>query len=119
MGTRGFTRRDFVRLQLYGSAWVAMGGLGGLACNRKQGRDTGTKVIALGLDGMDPNLVSRMRLVERLNAGLRSGRKLTLVSSLGVPRNRYPLSLLLPPLARSRRRRTRSPGTTSHRERRR
>lgn len=60
METRGFTRRDFMRLQLYGSAYVAMGGLAGLACDRKQGRETETKVIVLGLDGMDPNLVSRM-----------------------------------------------------------
>ncbi len=60
MGTKGFTRREFMRLQLYGSAYVAMGGMAGLACNRKQGRETETKVIVLGLDGMDPHLVSRM-----------------------------------------------------------
>ncbi len=60
MGKWDFSRREFLRLQLYGSAWVAMGGASGLACSRKQGRDTGTKVIVLGLDGMDPSLVSRM-----------------------------------------------------------
>lgn len=60
MHLRNFTRRDFVRLQLYGSAWIALGGLTGLACNRKAGRETATKVIALGLDGLDPNLVSRL-----------------------------------------------------------
>lgn len=60
MGKRGFTRRDFMRLQLYGSAWVALGGMSGLACDRKKGRETETKVIVLGLDGMDPGLVSRM-----------------------------------------------------------
>ncbi len=60
MGKWNFTRREFLRLQLYGSAWIAMGGASGLACSRRQGRDTGTKVIVLGLDGMDPGLVSRM-----------------------------------------------------------
>ena len=60
MHSRGFTRRDFVRLNLYGSAWVALNGMMGLACNRKEGRETATKVIVLGLDGMDPKLVSRM-----------------------------------------------------------
>jgi predicted AlkP superfamily phosphohydrolase/phosphomutase len=57
---RHFTRREFVRLQLYGSAWIALGGMTGLACNRRAGRETQTKVIALGLDGLDPNLVSRL-----------------------------------------------------------
>ena len=32
----------------------------GLACNRRAGRETETKVIALGLDGLDPSLVSRL-----------------------------------------------------------
>jgi predicted AlkP superfamily phosphohydrolase/phosphomutase len=57
---KGFTRREFLELQLYGSAWVAVSGMAGLACNRRQGRETATKVIVLGLDGMDPEIVSRM-----------------------------------------------------------
>jgi len=32
----------------------------GLACNRKKGRETKVRVIALGLDGMDPNIMGRM-----------------------------------------------------------
>jgi predicted AlkP superfamily phosphohydrolase/phosphomutase len=60
MGTSGFSRREFMRLQLYGSACIALNGVTGLACNRKQGRETETRVIVVGLDGMDPNLVARM-----------------------------------------------------------
>jgi predicted AlkP superfamily phosphohydrolase/phosphomutase len=54
---RDLSRRDFLRLQLGGAAWLALGGLPG--CRRPL-RDTGTRVIALGLDGLDPNLVARM-----------------------------------------------------------
>jgi len=60
MGKKGLTRREFVKMQLYGGAWVAAGGLSSLACSRKQGRETRTRVIALGLDGMDPQIVGRM-----------------------------------------------------------
>ncbi|MEW6444348.1 MAG: alkaline phosphatase family protein [bacterium] len=54
------TRRQFVRLQLYGSAWVALDGMLGLACSRNAHREPGTRVIVLGLDGMDPGIVGRM-----------------------------------------------------------
>ena len=60
MGTTGLSRRQFVKLQLYGTACLALDGLGGLACDRRQGRETRNRVIVLGLDGMDPDLVRRM-----------------------------------------------------------
>ena len=60
MPKKGLTRREFVKLQLYGGACVAAGGMSALACNRKQGKETGTRVIVLGLDGMEPKIVDRM-----------------------------------------------------------
>jgi len=61
MGASRLSRRDFLRLQLYGTACLAAGGVPGLlACDRKQGRETGVKVIVLGLDGMEPHIVHRM-----------------------------------------------------------
>jgi predicted AlkP superfamily phosphohydrolase/phosphomutase len=60
MGKSRLTRREFIKMNLYGSAWVAAGGVSSLACNRKQGRETEQRIIALGLDGMDPQIVGRM-----------------------------------------------------------
>ena len=40
MRDRHLTRRDFVRLQLHASTWLALGGTLGLSCNRRAGRDT-------------------------------------------------------------------------------
>ncbi len=60
MGRKGLTRREFLRLQLAGGVWAAAGGVSCLACNRTRGRETGAKVIVLGLDGMDPKLVGRL-----------------------------------------------------------
>ena len=57
---RHLTRREFVRRQLAGATGLALGGLNHLACSRGRGRDTGNRVIVLGLDGMDPALVRRM-----------------------------------------------------------
>ena len=69
------TRRDFVRLQLYGGAWLALGGASGLACNRKKGRETRNRVIALGLDGMDPQIVGRMMREGKLPTFLKIARQ--------------------------------------------
>ncbi len=54
------TRREFLRLNLGAGLYTAMGGLGALACTRTHGIDTATRVIVLGMDGMDPHLVYRM-----------------------------------------------------------
>jgi len=60
MSSEKLTRRKFVRLNLYGGAYVASGGMAALACNRRRGRQTSTKVIVLGLDGMDPRMTRRL-----------------------------------------------------------
>ena len=60
MSKTTLTRREFVRLQLYGTAWIALDGMVGLSCNRKRARETENRLIVLGFDGMDPNLVGRM-----------------------------------------------------------
>ncbi len=57
MARDGLSRRDFLRMQMGGAAWLA---LGGLSCGPRHLRETGTKVIALGLDGMDPGIVAAM-----------------------------------------------------------
>ena len=54
------TRREFVKLQLAGGLSLAVGGLPGLACNRKKGRETPTRMIVIGMDGMDHRIVYRM-----------------------------------------------------------
>jgi predicted AlkP superfamily phosphohydrolase/phosphomutase len=64
--THGMSRRDFVRLNLQGAALLAAGGASHLACNVRPDRDTGVKVIALGLDGMDPRRVTQMMRDGRL-----------------------------------------------------
>jgi len=60
MSSETLTRREFIKLQLASGVCLSMGGLTGLACNRKKGRETSTRMIVLGMDGMDPHLVHRM-----------------------------------------------------------
>lgn len=58
MAGNRWTRREFVRRQVMGSAACLAVGASHLACSRRGGRDTGTRVVVLGLDGMDPSLVA-------------------------------------------------------------
>ncbi len=60
MKRHALTRRDFIKLNLCGMAGLAMEGTTRLACGGSDGRDTGTRMIILGLDGMDPRIVRRM-----------------------------------------------------------
>ncbi len=60
------TRREFIRLNLYGVAGLALGGTTGVACGTGNRRASGTRIIVLGLDGMDPRIVSRMMTDGRL-----------------------------------------------------
>ncbi len=66
MSSNQMTRREFVRQQLAGAAGLALGAGAGFACRRTRGRDTGTRMIVLGLDGMDPTLAGRMMAEGRL-----------------------------------------------------
>jgi predicted AlkP superfamily phosphohydrolase/phosphomutase len=54
------TRREFIKLNLYATAGLALGGATGVACRSGNGRAASTRMILLGLDGMDPRIVSRM-----------------------------------------------------------
>ena len=58
--SKNWSRRDFVRLNVHGAAYVAAGGLGHLACSFRPDRETDVKMIVLGLDGMDPQRVARL-----------------------------------------------------------
>ena len=60
MSTNKLSRREFLKTQLYTTAYIAAGSTLGLACRRTRGRDSGTRIIVLGLDGMDPILVGRL-----------------------------------------------------------
>ncbi len=60
MSAGEWTRREFVRRHLVGGTACAAVGAGHLACSRRSGRETGTRVIVLGLDGMDPEIVGGM-----------------------------------------------------------
>lgn len=61
------TRREFLRIQLYGTLWVAVEGLGGLGCRLRSRRDV-PRVIVLGFDGMDPTITARMMGERKLPA---------------------------------------------------
>lgn len=50
----GLSRRQVLKLGLGGAAWLTFGGCGSNI------KSTGRRVIALGLDGMDPQIVHRM-----------------------------------------------------------
>ena len=66
MDLRGLSRRDFLKLSLSGSALMALEGLGlGLVNKAFGSRDTGTKVLILGLDGIDPHLLGVLMLHQR------------------------------------------------------
>ncbi len=54
------SRREFIKLNLYGMAGLALEGSTRIAYSGNSGRDTGTRMIVLGLDGMDPRIVHRM-----------------------------------------------------------
>lgn len=60
MNGYGLTRREFIKLNLCGVAGLALHSTSKLAYSRTSGRDTGTRMIILGLDGMDPGILRRM-----------------------------------------------------------
>jgi predicted AlkP superfamily phosphohydrolase/phosphomutase len=60
MKTHGLTRREFIKLNLCGMAGLALEGATNVAHGKGNGRDAGTRMIILGLDGMDPRIVRRM-----------------------------------------------------------
>jgi len=60
MSTKGLSRRKFLELQLCGGAFLALAGTPALAFAKRSGRATPTKVLVLGLDGMDPRIVRQM-----------------------------------------------------------
>jgi predicted AlkP superfamily phosphohydrolase/phosphomutase len=67
MDRKGLTRRDFLRVQLYGTLWAALEGFGGLGCGPRSRRDV-PRVIVLGFDGMDPTITARMMREGKLPA---------------------------------------------------
>lgn len=67
------TRRQFLRLQLYGTVWVALEGLGVSACGPRSRRDA-PRVIVLGFDGMDPTIAAGMMREGKLPAFERASR---------------------------------------------
>ena len=56
--SRKISRRDFVRMTAGGAAVAALGGLGGFPFIRKSQIDQ--KVLLLGIDGMDPQILKRL-----------------------------------------------------------
>lgn len=60
------SRREFIKLNLCGMAGLALKGTTTFAYSGHNGRDTGTRMIVLGLDGMDPRIVHRMMAEGRL-----------------------------------------------------
>jgi predicted AlkP superfamily phosphohydrolase/phosphomutase len=60
MGNHNLTRREFIKLSLYSTAGIVLQGTPGIAHAKRTGRDTGTRMIVLGLDGMDHRIVYRM-----------------------------------------------------------
>ncbi len=67
------TRRDFLRVQLYGTLWAALEGVGVSACGPRSRRDA-PRVIVLGFDGMDPTIAARMMREGKLPAFERAAR---------------------------------------------
>lgn len=63
MSKRNLSRRDFLKSQLAGAAGLALGGWAGASCGTTGAVRTDRRVIALGLDGMDPHIM--MRLMQR------------------------------------------------------
>lgn len=71
-----YTRREFLKAQLAGGLLMTVGGgLSAFACNRRYGVETRTRVIVLGMDGMDPHLVHRMMQSGRLPNFVRLARQ--------------------------------------------
>lgn len=67
MAVKPLTRREFLRVQLYGTLWFALEGLGGSGCGRRSFRDA-PRVIVLGFDGMDPTVAAKMMQEGKLPA---------------------------------------------------
>jgi predicted AlkP superfamily phosphohydrolase/phosphomutase len=61
--SKPISRRDFIKLQLLGGAALATNGLG---CWKGSGHKDGSRVIALGLDGLDPKLLTKMMQAGKL-----------------------------------------------------
>lgn len=70
------SRRDFLRLQVAGLSGMVLGqaGLPARALGGNQAKQT-TRVLALGLDGMDPQIVARMMKEGRLPTFVRVARQ--------------------------------------------
>ncbi len=66
MSKRQLNRRNFLKWQLGGAAGLALGGWVGSACTSSSALQTDTRVIALGLDGMDPHIMMRMMQAGKL-----------------------------------------------------
>ncbi len=56
----GFNRRDFLKFGLTAGTLAVFGNAGELVAKAFGQRDTATKIILLGFDGMDPKLVGRL-----------------------------------------------------------
>jgi predicted AlkP superfamily phosphohydrolase/phosphomutase len=75
MSGYNLTRREFIKLGLFATAGIALEGTPGIAYAKRTGRDTGTRMIVLGLDGMDHIIVHRMMAAGKLPNFLRLARE--------------------------------------------